>query len=80
MFIVALVSVGFSVSTISVLEGVGLVTVCINKSADTIIPVTVHVEPLPLTANSETGCHHNIHSVVIDLVYYLPLSLSPQTS
>lgn len=67
MLIVALVSVGFSVSTISVLEGVGLVTVCINKSADTIIPVTVSVEPLPLTANSETGCHH-IHSVVIDLV------------
>ena len=51
-------SVGFSVSAISVLEGVESVAVCINKSADTTIPVTVSAESLPLTANSETGCNH----------------------
>jgi hypothetical protein len=67
VFIVAFVSVGFSVPIISVLEGVGLVTVCINKSADTIVPFTVHAEPLPLTANSETGSNH-IYSVDIDIV------------
>lgn len=63
MFIVALVSVGFSVSAISVLEGDRSVAVCINKSADTVIPVTVSAESLPLTANSETGYNHIIHSV-----------------
>ena len=62
-FIVALVSVGFSVSAISVLEGDRSVAVCINKSADTVIPVTVSAESFPLTANSETGYNHIIHSV-----------------
>ena len=58
MLIVAFVSIGFSVPMISVLEGVGVVTVCVNKSSDTIVPVTVCAEPLPLTANSETGYNH----------------------
>lgn len=75
MFVVALVSVGFSVPTISVLEGVGLLTVCINKSADTFVPVTVRAEPLPLTANFDAGCNIIVHSVVaVDLVCYLLLS------
>ena len=71
---IALVTVGFSVPTVSVLEGVGLVTVCIKKSADTIVPVTVSAELVPLTANFETGCNHNISictviiSVVVDVV------------
>ncbi len=77
VFIVAFVSVGFSVPIISVLEGVGLVTVCINKSADTIVPVTVRAEPLPLTANSETGSNH-ICSV--DLYRYSIIIIALQTS
>ena len=48
-------SVGFKTSTVSVLEGIGTVSVCISKSTDTVIPITVSTESQPLTAISGMG-------------------------
>ena len=55
----------------SVTEGVGSVSICIAKSAETVIPITVSVDCRPLTAKSGTGFMNN------ELYYYhYPLTLT----